>query len=314
MIRYQKYDRRQSHDILEPETRYTHQAGTWGLQGIIQIKNSNDFVFFVTQGLVDDNLDYGDILFDNGTLHWKTQNRHNQSSSIFRTLLNHNDQVNKIYFMYRLSAFLNDKSYVYIGELEYIDYDKNTNNPVHMTWKVKDWSKDAVEKALQVSLQSEFEINLARNTIKNEEATDPKNIDFDKMYEKNKELGILGEEAVFKEEKRKLIEFDKKELAELVSITSNTIGNSAPFDIESRFLDGSIKHIEVKTTSGKNTANFFISAAELEFAKSHLETYFLYRLYNFDIKNKTYEMNIYSAAELLDFEFDPIQFVSRIKK
>jgi hypothetical protein len=48
---YEDYSREDVHDILDPETTFTPQAGTWGLQGIISVpKRQRDFVFFVTFG------------------------------------------------------------------------------------------------------------------------------------------------------------------------------------------------------------------------------------------------------------------------
>ena len=45
------YDRREVHDIFEPETAFTPQAGTWGLQGTVPIRHRpGDFVLFVTFG------------------------------------------------------------------------------------------------------------------------------------------------------------------------------------------------------------------------------------------------------------------------
>lgn len=51
LIKYKQYNRKEVHDIFEPTTDFTPQAGTWGLQGIIRLKhNPKDFVFFVTYG------------------------------------------------------------------------------------------------------------------------------------------------------------------------------------------------------------------------------------------------------------------------
>ena len=49
---YTSYNREEIHDILSPNTKFTKSAGTWGLQGLVRIENSNDFVFMVTEVLL----------------------------------------------------------------------------------------------------------------------------------------------------------------------------------------------------------------------------------------------------------------------
>lgn len=56
------YSRRDIHGIFSPDTKFTPQAGTWGLQGIIKIPGrESDFVFIVTYGQSQ-----GDHDFDEG--------------------------------------------------------------------------------------------------------------------------------------------------------------------------------------------------------------------------------------------------------
>lgn len=44
-------------------------------------------------------------------------------------------------------------------------------------------------------------------------------------------------------------------------------------------------YIEVKTTLGTEDSSFFISANELEKSELYAENYYLYRVYEFDMKN-----------------------------
>jgi len=42
------YSRRDIHGIFSPDTKFTPQAGTWGLQGIVKIPSrESDFVFIL---------------------------------------------------------------------------------------------------------------------------------------------------------------------------------------------------------------------------------------------------------------------------
>lgn len=47
LIKYNKYSREEIHDIFSPDTKFTAQAGTWGLQGIIKVQGTqHDYIFF----------------------------------------------------------------------------------------------------------------------------------------------------------------------------------------------------------------------------------------------------------------------------
>jgi hypothetical protein len=48
LILYGDYSRAEVHEIFDRDSEFTLQAGTWGLQGIIQIpERTRDYVFFV---------------------------------------------------------------------------------------------------------------------------------------------------------------------------------------------------------------------------------------------------------------------------
>jgi hypothetical protein len=48
---YRAYSRKQIHDLFEPETPFTPQAGSWGLHGIVRLaRRPGDFVLMVTFG------------------------------------------------------------------------------------------------------------------------------------------------------------------------------------------------------------------------------------------------------------------------
>ena len=37
LVQFERYDRKHVHDELSADTKFTPQAGTWGLQGIVKI-------------------------------------------------------------------------------------------------------------------------------------------------------------------------------------------------------------------------------------------------------------------------------------
>ena len=46
LIRYEKYSRKDIHDIFSPSTKFIQGAGSWGLQGIIRVPGTeHDYIF-----------------------------------------------------------------------------------------------------------------------------------------------------------------------------------------------------------------------------------------------------------------------------
>src|SRR5690554_6031866 len=201
-----------------------------------------------------------------------------------------------------------------INQAKYLNYDKNTNNPVHMTWKVIDWNKVVVENALGTKLKSS--INTVSSNFENNKKSinESKIIDFETQYKNNKSIGTIGEDLIYNREKEFFIKNNQGYIANEVKKTIETIGNTAPYDIEYRFENGSVKYIEVKSTTGDLTSNFFISEQEIDFARENKNSYFLYRVYNIDISNLSFNLEIIAAEQLLNLKLKPILFAGNIKQ
>ncbi len=60
-------------------------------------------------------------------------------------------------------------------------------------------------------------------------------------------------------------------------------GDGAGYDIASREVDGRLKLIEVKTTTGTAVTPFFITANEIAVSQERAEHYHLFRLHSFPI-------------------------------
>lgn len=109
--------------------------------------------------------------------------------------------------------------------------------------------------------------------------------------QRNRNLGMLGEEFVLEYEKWQLTISGKENLADQVRWVSKEEGDGAGFDILSRNPNGSDKYIEVKTTKlGKETP-FFFSRNELLFSQDKPGDYHLYRLFNFNTNAKMFVKN-----------------------
>ena len=94
--------------------------------------------------------------------------------------------------------------------------------------------------------------------------TSPRKINYEKRDKRNRLIGAYGERIVLKYEYAKLMESEQYDLAARVERCSET-DDSLGYDVLSFHPDGTEKHIEVKTISGKSAkVRFFISANELD--------------------------------------------------
>lgn len=112
-------------------------------------------------------------------------------------------------------------------------------------------------------------------------------IDFEKLNKKNKDLGTAGELLALEYEQSRLV---SENIPYNVEYVADTIGDGLGYDILSYDKDGNEIHIEVKTTRTSNEYGFFMSKREIE--ESSKAVYKIYRIYNFDDKNKSADMKI----------------------
>jgi hypothetical protein len=108
----------------------------------------------------------------------------------------------------------------------------------------------------------------------------------EKQERRNTQIGDEGELYVLNAEKQILTESGKPALAAMVQHASKEIGDGLGYDIRSFLPTGQVKYIEVKTTTDKKNAQFFITENELDFSSKNPDTYYLYRLYTFNKKAK----------------------------
>jgi hypothetical protein len=104
LIPYQHYSRQDVHDIFSPDSTFTPQAGTWGLQGIVQIPGrDSDFVFFVTFGQKQADHVFDEGITPDGVLTWQSQPKRALSDRQIQQFIKHNEDVNSIYLFLRTS-------------------------------------------------------------------------------------------------------------------------------------------------------------------------------------------------------------------
>jgi hypothetical protein len=104
--------------------------------------------------------------------------------------------------------------------------------------------------------------------------------DYGTLNEENRQRGAQGEELVADYECSWLRQHGHPDLADRVRWTAREDGDGLGYDVLSYGLDGHERYIEVKTTRLGAETPFYITSAELDFARRHRGQYALYRVYD----------------------------------
>jgi hypothetical protein len=98
---------------------------------------------------------------------------------------------------------------------------------------------------------------------------------------RNRKLGELGEKLVCQREQKQLILAGKEKLAEKVRWVSKVDGDGVGYDIRSFDPSGEERLIEVKTTNGPATTDFFLSRTERDVSLERPDIWRLHRVHLF---------------------------------
>ena len=107
-------------------------------------------------------------------------------------------------------------------------------------------------------------------------------VDYGLLQEESKRVGDRGEEFVFNFEKATLEREGRADLAADVLWVAREVGDGVGYDIRSFSLDGRLRYIEVKATKLGALTPFYITSAELDFARRHHGEYAIYRVFDID--------------------------------
>lgn len=132
-----------------------------------------------------------------------------------------------------------------------------------------------VPKATKITLRSEFQLELPKESSKPGTKKSPFKTDYISKAKKSAKTGNKGEALVEKYEKDFLVQQGRRDLANLVkrvSLEDDSLG----YDIESFESDGTPKYIEVKSTITQTSSiRFFLSPNERKIGRS-LPNYYIY--------------------------------------
>ena len=103
-------------------------------------------------------------------------------------------------------------------------------------------------------------------------------------------LGLAGELFAVDFERWRLAKSGADQLADKVRHVSRDEGDGLGYDVLSFEPDGSERFIEVKTTSFGERTPFFVSANEVQFARTHTQRFRLYRLFDFRVSPRLFEL------------------------
>jgi hypothetical protein len=107
-------------------------------------------------------------------------------------------------------------------------------------------------------------------------------VDYAGREERNRSLGLAGEELVLNYEHERLWTAGKKKLAERVEHVAATRGDHLGYDVHSFEESGEDRLIEVKTTRAGAMQPFFVTRNELRVSEARREEYHLYRVHRFE--------------------------------
>ncbi len=330
---WQEYSREDVHSIFSPETTFTPQSGTWGLQGMVRVPSrKGDWVFFVTFGQAQGEHVFDESITDEGVLSWQSQPSQALEDAIIKELIQHDDRINTIHLFLRTKK---GNPYGYFGALGYLTHDDSREKPVHFQWQLLDWSApmDFLERVgLKVLVSREvvsepsaprtpaslsvesapLPSTTRRAGVGKETFQNRKLPDYAARDARNRDLGLKGELLVIAYEKERLTNSGRSDLAEKIVHVSQIEGVSAGYDISSYEPNGTYRFIEVKTTRSGATTSFFISPNEIAFSAQNSSNYVLFRLYEFDDDSGSAKTYLITGNVATQLSLEPTAFRAKL--
>lgn len=135
-------------------------------------------------------------------------------------------------------------------------------------------------------------------------------IDHEAKAKAQKDLGNAGETLVKQHEIDFLKSIGRLEDAEKVRVADDGEG----YDVLTFDEIGNEKYIEVKTTTGGDRADFYLSKHEVDFMRLNQNRYWIYRVYHYDSGNNFGEFYKISGDVESQLSLEPTQFKVSIKK
>lgn len=254
---------------------------------------------------------------------WESQKGNTEETPHIKKIINGGPVV----LFARVHKKIKSKSqpFIYVGQLQYVKHNHTVdrkNVPIEVIFDVLEYQSPASDKLVSLyewvpGVTTEQEVidisKIVLNKTNPPEASKKTNgrgknnrkvkINWAERDEKNRNLGLIGEELVLQYEILKLTELGLTHLAKKVTHTAKN-SDADGYDILSFDEQGIKKYIEVKTTRQSKHSPFFISRNEVEFSNAQGLQYWIYRVYNFNAKKN--EADFYTIQGSVKNHFDLI--------
>lgn len=143
------------------------------------------------------------------------------------------------------------------------------------------------------------------------EKTKESKINYQKRQERNERIGKIGEKLICNDEMSKLHNFKSNNSVDYIASKDDSKG----YDIVSFDEKGKKIYIEVKTTKTKNKDCFYLTDNEKKQILNYKDCYKIYRVFNLDLKNKSYNVVIYDGSTIFsNFNLIQKRFLCVFKK
>jgi hypothetical protein len=270
-------------------------------------------------------------------LRWRSQPSQRLTDKTVRRLIAHDESTNSVHLFLRTKARREGEpsEYTYLGRLKYVTHDNQRQQPVYFDWQLLSWPvPQSVMERMQLRLEGPIsstskagaEVDALEGAPLQliADAVTPKQGprrgaatrlfkgrvvgDYAVRERANRSLGLAGEKLVVEYEREALRRLGRHDLAAKIRHIAAEEGDGAGYDVLSFRPDGRPRFIEVKTTNGPITSEFFLSPNEVAFSRLHADGYELRRLYKNDNRLGAYRFfsmygDIGAQLELTPTEF-----------
>jgi len=151
-----------------------------------------------------------------------------------------------------------------------------------------------IEQYLELKVVKGSGINkrvFSYKAIEDEEGLAAYMADYIEKHKSDIDIGMAGENFILEYERECVRKYNLPEDKKVMWI-SKDVGDGLGYDILSYDSQGNEIYIEVKTTPGNEKSSFYITANELLKSEQEKERYYLYRVFNFDMKKQQGELSV----------------------
>lgn len=283
LVLYDDYTRQQVHRIFDPSSSFTRGSGTWGGRGIVRVRDTEDYVFFVTFGRQQAHHTFEEWVTEEGILMWQSEPGQALQHPRIQRFINHDHRLSHIYLFLRPDRYAD---YTYLGRLAYLMHDNERERPVYFRWQILEWNPpNPIREMLNLTgIQVQSPPDLRPGVLpsvtptlsrKGQTTSEFVSITSDHLVEPERapQVSLAGEHLV--------VCYEMQVRTQDVQHVSSTYGSHLGYHVLSQDENHRRKFIKVETTRGGNATPFRMTEQELRFGSAHADQYAIYRVYGY---------------------------------